>query len=95
VDRAGGISAIGGTPVVRLGHLADEGCAEVWVKMEGANPSGTRKRTGPPGELSAQTPGDQGLVGPGVFLRNAAQHTSGTMSVLLALEKDRAPAIRD
>jgi cysteine synthase A len=43
VDRAGGISAIGGTPVVRLGHLADEGCAEVWVKMEGANPTGSYK----------------------------------------------------
>jgi hypothetical protein len=30
----GGISAIGGTPVVRLAHLVGEGCAEVWVKME-------------------------------------------------------------
>ncbi|HEX3959365.1 MAG TPA: cysteine synthase family protein [Trebonia sp.] len=43
MDRVGGISAIGGTPVVRLGHLADEGCAEVWVKMEGANPTGSYK----------------------------------------------------
>ncbi|HYY17360.1 MAG TPA: cysteine synthase family protein [Streptosporangiaceae bacterium] len=43
VDRAGGISAIGGTPVVRLGQLAGEGGAEVWVKMEGANPTGSYK----------------------------------------------------
>lgn len=43
MDRAGGISAIGGTPVVRLVHLADEDCAEVWVKMEAANPTGSYK----------------------------------------------------
>src|SRR5207302_10789297 len=38
-----GLSAIGNTPVVRLAHLADEGCAEVWVKMEAANPTGSYK----------------------------------------------------
>jgi cysteine synthase A len=43
VDRLGGISAIGGTPIVRLAHLADEECAEVWVKMEAANPTGSYK----------------------------------------------------
>jgi cysteine synthase len=43
VERPGGISAIGGTPVARLAHLADEGCAEVWVKMEAANPTGSYK----------------------------------------------------
>src|SRR6184192_1233833 len=41
--RAGGLLAIGGTPVVRLAHLADDRCAEVWVKMEGANPTGSYK----------------------------------------------------
>src|SRR5262245_19947691 len=43
VDRTGGISAIGGTPVARLAHLAGEGGAEVWVKMEAANPTGSYK----------------------------------------------------
>jgi len=43
VDGQGGISAIGGTPVVRLSQLADEGSAEVWVKMEAANPTGSYK----------------------------------------------------
>src|SRR5881396_1012381 len=43
VDRPGGISAIGGTPVVRLARMADDGCAEVWVKMEAANPTGSYK----------------------------------------------------
>ena len=43
MNRPGGLAAIGGTPVVRLAHLADEGCAEVWVKMEAANPTGSYK----------------------------------------------------
>jgi cysteine synthase A len=41
--RPGGLSAIGDTPVVRLARLAGEGCAEVWVKMEAANPTGSYK----------------------------------------------------
>lgn len=43
MDRPGGLSAIGGTPVVRLAQLADADCAEVWVKMEAANPTGSYK----------------------------------------------------
>jgi cysteine synthase A len=38
-----GIDAIGSTPVVRLERLVDEGCAEVWVKLEAANPTGSYK----------------------------------------------------
>jgi len=41
--RLGGISAIGDTPVVRLAHLAGADGAEVWVKMEGSNPTGSYK----------------------------------------------------
>jgi cysteine synthase len=43
MDRPGGIAAIGNTPVVRLAELADAGSAEVWVKMEAANPTGSYK----------------------------------------------------
>src|SRR3989440_40006 len=43
VDRPGGISAIGGTLVVRLARMTDADCAEVWVKLEGANPTGSYK----------------------------------------------------
>jgi cysteine synthase A len=43
MDRTGGLSAIGNTPVVRLTRMADGGCAEVWVKMEAANPTGSYK----------------------------------------------------
>src|SRR5213080_2900122 len=43
MNRSGAVAAIGGTPVVRLGRLVDAGFAEVWVKMEAANPTGSYK----------------------------------------------------
>ena len=43
MDRPGGLSAIGNTPVVRLARMTGDGCAEVWVKMEAANPTGSYK----------------------------------------------------
>jgi cysteine synthase A len=38
-----GIDAIGGTPVVRLDNLVGPDSAEVWVKLESANPTGSYK----------------------------------------------------
>jgi cysteine synthase len=43
VKRSGGIAGIGNTPVVQLGQLVDDNCAEVWVKLEAANPTGSYK----------------------------------------------------
>jgi cysteine synthase A len=43
MDRTGGLSAIGNTPVVRLARMADDSSAEVWVKLEAANPTGSYK----------------------------------------------------
>jgi cysteine synthase len=37
------LAAIGNTPLVRLSHLAGDDRAEVWVKLEGANPTGSYK----------------------------------------------------
>ena len=42
-DRPGALAAIGGTPLVRLGRLIEPGMAEVWVKLEAANPTGSYK----------------------------------------------------
>jgi cysteine synthase len=42
MNRPGALGGIGHTPVVRLGGLADD-CAEVWVKLESANPTGSYK----------------------------------------------------
>jgi cysteine synthase len=39
----GGIEAVGATPVVRLERLTRPGWAEVWVKLEAANPTGSYK----------------------------------------------------
>jgi cysteine synthase len=39
----GGIEAVGRTPVVRLERLTGRGSAEVWVKLEAANPTGSYK----------------------------------------------------
>lgn len=41
MDRRGALAAIGHTPVVRVGGAPDE--AEIWVKLESANPTGSYK----------------------------------------------------
>jgi cysteine synthase A len=43
MDRPGGLGAIGNTPVVRLSRVVKPGMAEVWVKLEAANPTGSYK----------------------------------------------------
>ncbi len=42
-DRPAALGAIGSTPIVRLTRLAGPDVAEVWVKLEGANPTGSYK----------------------------------------------------
>src|SRR5580765_4600810 len=43
MDRPGALGAIGDTPVVRLERLVEPGMAEVWVKLEANNPTGSYK----------------------------------------------------
>jgi cysteine synthase A len=43
MERPGGLAAIGNTPVVRLSRLVEPGMAEVWVKLESYNPTGSYK----------------------------------------------------
>ncbi len=42
-DRPGALSGIGHTPLVRLNALVGPDDAEVWVKLEAANPTGSYK----------------------------------------------------
>ena len=42
-DRPGALAAIGGTPIARLSRVVDAGMAEVWVKLEASNPTGSYK----------------------------------------------------
>jgi cysteine synthase A len=43
LSRPAALGAIGSTPVARLEALVEPGMAEVWVKLEGANPTGSYK----------------------------------------------------
>lgn len=43
IDRPGALAAIGDTPVIRLSGIVEPGMAEVWVKLEAANPTGSYK----------------------------------------------------
>ncbi|MEZ5219377.1 MAG: cysteine synthase family protein [Ilumatobacteraceae bacterium] len=42
-DRPGALAAIGNTPIVKLSNFAGADAAEIWVKLEGANPTGSYK----------------------------------------------------
>src|SRR3954447_22472485 len=41
--RPAALAAIGGTPIVRLSRIAGPDIAEVWGKLEAANPTGSNK----------------------------------------------------
>jgi cysteine synthase A len=43
LDRPGALGGIGNTSVVRLSRLVEPGMAEVWVKLEAGNPTGSYK----------------------------------------------------
>jgi cysteine synthase A len=43
LSRPAALGAIGNTPIARLEALVEPGMAEVWVKLEGANPTGSYK----------------------------------------------------
>ena len=42
-DRSAVLDAIGHTPIVRVSNLVEPGMAEVWVKLESHNPTGSYK----------------------------------------------------
>ena len=37
------MNAIGNTPLIKLERLSESNCAEIYVKYEGANPTGSMK----------------------------------------------------
>ena len=43
LERPGALAGIGGTPLVRLSRLTTADDAEVWLKLEAANPTGSYK----------------------------------------------------
>jgi cysteine synthase A len=43
IERPGALAGIGNTPLVRLDRVAGPDAAEIWVKLEAANPTGSYK----------------------------------------------------
>src|SRR5215469_9453706 len=83
-----GTSAIGGTPMVQLAHLAGEDCAEVWVKIEGANPTGSYEDRMALAMIEAAEADGPPAAGP---LPTAGRAGSGTCRSRLPSSRAQAP----
>ncbi len=71
---------VGNTPVVRLNRLVDEQCAEVLVKLEYFNPSGSVKDRAALSLIDAAE--EQGVIQPGATI---IEPTSGNTGIGLAM----------
>ncbi len=74
------LELIGATPIVRLGRVADEGMAEVWGKLESANPGGSVKDRIALAMIEAAE--REGLLKPGGTI---VEPTSGNTGIGLAM----------
>jgi cysteine synthase A len=77
---AGGLDAIGNTPLVRLRQLEPEGGAELWVKWEGANPTGSMKDRMAAGMVAHGE--ESGALRPGM---RVVEYTGGSTGSSLAM----------
>ena len=80
MDRPGPLGLVGDTPTVRLTRLAGDDVAEVWVKLEAKNPSGSVKDRAARAMVEAAEA--DGLLGPGATL---VEPTSGNTGISLAM----------
>jgi len=78
-ETGGVLEAIGGTPLVRLGPSVPEGAAEVWVKVEGANPTGSYKDRMAVSVVTAAL--ERGAVAPG---DTVVEYTGGSTGASMA-----------
>ncbi len=76
---------IGNTPLVPLRHLAGEGRAEVWLKLEGRNPGGSVKDR-PARSIIKRAEAD-GRLGPGRTLLDASSGNTGIAYAMLCAER--------
>ncbi len=74
------LAAIGRTPIVRLDHLLPAGSAEVWVKLEGHNPTGSYKDRMALAMIEGAE--REGLLSPG---QTVVEYTGGSTGSSLAL----------
>lgn len=74
------LEAMGNTPIIRINHMVDDDCADVFVKYEGINVGGSIKsRTAYNMICDAEK---QGLIGPDSII---VEPTSGNQGIGLAL----------
>lgn len=74
------LDLIGNTPMVKLNKLAPEGSAEVWAKLEGANPGGSVKDR--PALAMIEDAEKKGLLKKGMTI---VEPTSGNTGIGLAM----------
>lgn len=80
VERTGALGMVGNTPLCRLTRLADPAGAQVWVKLEFKNPTGSVKdRAALAMVEAAEAKGD---LGPGATI---VEPTSGNTGISLAM----------
>lgn len=77
--------AVGGTPLVRLRHVVPEGAAEVWLKLESGNPTGSYKDRMAVSTISGALA--RGDVEPG---DRVVEYTGGSTGMALAFVCARA-----
>ncbi len=80
LTRASVLEAIGGTPLVRLRRIPPSGCAEIVVKVEGVNPSGSMKDRMAQAMIAAAE--RDGRLTPG---GRVVEYTGGSTGAALAL----------
>jgi cysteine synthase A len=74
------LDTIGDTPIVRLAHLTAPDSAEVWVKLEGHNPTGSYKDRMALAMIEGAA--RDGLLAPG---QTVVEYTGGSTGTSLAL----------
>jgi len=80
--------AIGNTPLVPLRRMARRGGAEVWVKLEGANPGGSVKDR--PARAILQAAEAEGHMGRGRTLLDASSGNTGVAYAMLCASRGYA-----
>jgi len=78
-ETCSALGAVGGTPLVELAHVVPKGSAQVFLKMEWANPTGSMKDRMAVAAIRAAE--EDGRLGPG---HTVVEYTAGTTGISLA-----------
>lgn len=73
------LGAVGNTPLIRLTAFEPDNCAEIWIKLEGGNPTGSYKDRMAISVLGCAM--EKGKLKPG---NRVAEHTGGSTGTALA-----------